>query len=199
MDKKQFLVLLDNGHGQETRGNMSPDLRIREYRYARDLVAEIHSMLAAEGYNVEIITPEENDVKLSERVNRANRHAYNVGVKNCLLVSVHLNAAGNGSEWCKAEGWQVCVGLNASSHAKELAGYLSDEAARFFKVRQPERFVKYWAQNLAICRDTAMPAVLTENLFMDSRADAERLQSREVFGKLVAVHCLAIKKYISNL
>lgn len=35
---KETLICLDNGHGAETLGKCSPDKRLREYAYAREIV-----------------------------------------------------------------------------------------------------------------------------------------------------------------
>nr|DAT77575.1 MAG TPA: MurNAc-LAA [Caudoviricetes sp.] len=37
-----MLVILDNGHGVNTPGKSSPDGRLREYKYTREIVARIH-------------------------------------------------------------------------------------------------------------------------------------------------------------
>jgi len=38
-----MLVLLDNGHGIDTPGKCSPDKRLKEYAYTREIVKEIYS------------------------------------------------------------------------------------------------------------------------------------------------------------
>lgn len=51
---------------------------------------------------------------------------------------MHLNAAGNGSQWLAANGWQVCVSLNASNNSKLLADCLYDSAESLgLKMRKP--------------------------------------------------------------
>lgn len=56
----------------------------------------------------------------------------------------------------------------------------------------------YWVQNLAICRDTKCPAVLTENLFMDNKDDAGYLLSDNGFQSIVDLHVNGIINYISK-
>ena len=199
MERTEVRILLDNGHGENTPGKRSPDGSVREYLYARNVVAEVARILKAEGYNVDIITPEKTDVPLSTRCNRANWICRNYGSDKCLLVSVHLNAMGNGSSWMPARGWQVYVSNNASSRSKTLAGCIFDEAQKRFRTRKPDSLHKYWRQNLAICRDTLCPAVLTENLYMDNYEDVKLLMSGEGFQSIVHLHCEGIKKYIRIL
>lgn len=199
MDKGRITVLLDNGHGKETPGKRSPDGRVLEWEYTRRLAAAIKDRLDEAGYNSVLLTPEDRDVSLGERCRRANRIAASVGSANCLLISLHINAAGNGSTWRHARGWQVCVSNNASKKSLMLAESLVDAAALSLKVRYPSNARKYWTQNLAICRDTYCPAVLTENLFMDSKDDCSLLLTAEGFMNLVDLHCKGIMEYVADL
>lgn len=196
MEKKDVHILLDNGHGKETAGKRSPDGSILEWEYARRVVAEVSKRLKAEGYNVEPVTPEESDIPLKTRCARVNTMCRRFGIGKCLLVSVHLNASGNGNEWMSGNGWQACISLNASSMSKRLAECLAYKAANRFRVRMPSIGQRYWQQNLAICRDTICPAVLTENLFMDNRKDAQTLLSDDGFESIVRLHYEGIKRFV---
>ena len=187
-------VIIDNGHGKETKGKRSPDERIREYAYARKVKKELINRLKAEGIEAVDLVPEENDIPLSERCRRANR----VEGNDNFLISIHLDAAGNSSQWMNARGFSVRVSKNASSKSKKLAQCLYDAAAsRGLKGNRcvpPER---YWVQNLAICRDTRCPAALTENLFQDNKQDVDFLLSDEGFKAIVDLHVEGIKNYIN--
>ena len=66
-------VLIDNGHGVETPGKRSPDGRLREYAYAREIADRVVNRLQAEGVDAIRIVPEEADIPLEERVARANK------------------------------------------------------------------------------------------------------------------------------
>lgn len=121
--------------------------------------------------------PEETDVPLAERVNRANR-AYVEAGKQAILVSIHCNAMGSGTEWMPARGWSVFVGGNASQKSKLLAQALAQVALnKKVKVRQPSPRTLYWTADLYICRKTNCPAVLVENFFQDNREDVGFLLS----------------------
>ncbi|MBP5694104.1 MAG: N-acetylmuramoyl-L-alanine amidase, partial [Bacilli bacterium] len=58
---------------------------------------------------------------------------------------------------------------------------------------------KYWVQNLALCRDTACAAVLTENLFQDNKEDVAFLLSEKGKEAIVQLHLNGILNYISSL
>lgn len=170
-------VLIDNGHGAETPGKCSPDGRLREYAYTREIAIQVVSKLQQAGIDAIRIVPEETDVPLAERVDRANR-AYTEANKQAILVSIHCNAMGNGAEWMPARGWSVFVGGNASQKSKLLARALAQAALdKKVKMRQPSRQVLYWTADLYICRKTLCPAILIENFFQDNREDVDFLLS----------------------
>ena len=195
-----MVILTDPGHGIDTAGKRSPDGRLREYKYAREIAAEVVKRLKTMDYNAQQLVTEENDISLSVRCKRVNDICKHFGASNVLVVSVHCNAAGADGKWHDARGWQACVSLNASAKSKQLASYLFDAAqAEGLKMRSPKPGQKWWAQNLAICRDTNCPAVLTENLFQDNLADVEYLLSDEGREAIVNLHVNGIINYIKSL
>lgn len=195
-----MIILTDPGHGIDTAGKRSPDGRLREYKYAREIAAEIVKRLKAQGYNAQQLVTEENDISLGTRCKRVNDICKHFGASNVLLVSIHCNAAGANGKWHDARGWQACVSLNASTKSKQLACYLYDMAqVQGLKMRSPKPGQKWWAQNLAICRDTNCPAVLTENLFQDNLADVEYLLSDKGREAIINLHVEGIINYIKSL
>lgn len=190
-----MIVLIDNGHGKDTAGKRSPDGRLLEYQYAREIAMRLENCLKCKGYDAVRIVPEENDVSLSERCRRANKY----GSKGVLLVSIHCNAAGADGKWHDAHGWAAYVSKNASVNSKTLARCLIQAAKnKGLSVREYAHQVPYWTQNLAICRDTKCPAVLTENLFQDNKADVDYLLSEEGKQAIVALHVDGIIDYIKK-
>ena len=89
-------VLVDNCHGVETPGKRSPDGRLREYKYAREIAASVVARLKELGYDAGLIVEEDRDVSLQDRCKRVNYWCELKGSKNVILVSVHVNAASNG-------------------------------------------------------------------------------------------------------
>lgn len=170
-------VLIDNGHGQETPGKCSPDKRLKEYAYTREIARRVAAELTAKQIDARCIVPEETDVPLVERVARANKIYADTG-RQAILVSIHCNAMGSGAEWMPARGWSVFVGGNASQKSKTLARKMAQAAlVRQVKVRQPYPQSLYWTADLYICRKTNCPAVLVENFFQDNLEDVEFLLS----------------------
>ena len=195
-----MVILADPGHGIDTLGKRSPDGVLREYKYCREIAAEVVKRLKTMGYNAQMLVTEENDISLGTRCKRVNDVCSHFGAINVLLVSIHLNAKGNGSTWEDVRGWQACVSNNASSKSKQLASYLYDAAsAQGLKMRSPKPGQKWWAQNLAICRDTNCSAVLTENLFQDNESDYKYLLSDGGREAIINLHVTGIVNYIKSL
>ena len=195
-----MVILIDNGHGIDTLGKRSPDGRLREYKYAREIAAEVVKRLKTMDYNAQQLVTEENDISLGTRCKRVNDICKHFGASNVLVVSVHCNAAGADGKWHDARGWQACVSLNASAKSKQLASYLFDAAqAQGLRMRSPKPGQKWWAQNLAICRGTNCPAVLTENLFQDNLADVDFLLSDEGREAIVNLHVNGIINFIKYI
>lgn len=188
-------ILIDNGHGVETKGKQSPDGQFKEYAYARKVADEVYRILNEEGYDAHLITPEENDVPLSERVRRVNDCG-----KDSFLVSIHVDAHGNGEEWTSAHGWSAFVYTNSSAKSKELAGELHDVAKnKGLHIRYYLPNQRYWEANYYILKHTKCPAVLTENLFQTNKEDVAYLESDKGFKTIVDIHVQGIKNYIGRV
>lgn len=188
-------VIIDNGHGAETPGKCSPDRRIREWSYTREIAQRLEAALKAKGIPAVRIVKEEKDISLKERTRRAN--AIYKEDRSSILISIHLNAAGNKGQWMAARGFEAIVSIiNASGNSRRLARELVKQAkAVGLNGNRAIPVEGYWSQNLAICRDTHMPAVLTENLYQDNWQDVAYLLSEAGKQAIVDLHVEAIRKY----
>ena len=195
-----MLILIDNGHGLMTPGKRSPDGKFLEATYTREIARRVVADLTDRGYNAQLLVPEPEDIPLSERVRRINAHCNILGKSHVILVSIHVNAAGNGSQWLNATGWSVytCKGQTESDR---LAGILYEAAIKNFPGRRIRTDFSDgdpdWEEGFYILRKSLCPAVLTENFFMDSRDDLEYLQSRAGKQAVVDTHVEGIIEYIS--
>lgn len=191
-------AMIDNGHGVETPGKRSPDGRLREYAYTREIADRVVSRLQAEGVDAIRIVPEEADIPLAERVARANK-LYAESGKQAILVSIHCNAAGNGSAWMEARGWSVFVDTTASTNSKRLATAIADVAQKkHVTVRKEAGDRNYWISSLYICKHSNCPAVLVENFFQDNKDDVNFLLSEEGKQCVTDITVEGIKKYLTN-
>lgn len=198
------MIILDNGHASTTPGKRSPvfddgKTQFREYEFNRDIVRRIHAKLTAEGIESVIIVPELNyDVPLTERANRANKY----GRIGNLFISIHANAAGRG-DWMNARGWCVYTTKGVTKSDK-IATVFWEEANKVFPKMNmtlrkdlsdgdPDQ-----EANFTVIYKTVMPAILTENFFMDNRVDVQFLMSEEGREAIADVHVAAIKRVINE-
>ncbi len=197
-------ILVDNGHGSETFGKCSPDKRLLEYKWAREIADRVVRELKSLKYDTQLLTPETYDVSITKRVLRANEVCKKYGAKNVLLVSIHNNAAGNGL-WSQASGFSVFVSKNSSANSKKCARIFTEEAvARNLMGNRAIPSEKYWTwswttDDIGILSKSNCPAVLTENLFMDNKQDCDFLLSEAGKRAIVDLHVSAITKYIKSL
>ena len=214
-----FTVLLDNGHGINTPGKCSPKkedgTRFKEYKFARTIVECLNLKLKMMGYNVFIVTPEQEDVSLKERVRRVNKVVSQFGAGNCLLISVHVDAAGNADKWMTARGWSAYTtrGQNNSDKLAECLYNAAEERMGndpVIKASYAGEMNKLFRKDTTdgdkdkeadfyIIKGANCPAVLTENLFQDNRKDVEFLESQYGIQVITELHAAGIEKYVKSL
>lgn len=195
-------ILIDAGHGFDTPGKRSPDGKFREYAFNRIIAQAIVKHLVFRGYDAELLVPEDDDVPLILRCARVFKHTYTLGKDNVILVSVHVNAAGNGKQWMGAQGWS-CYTSVGETQADRLATCLAEAALknlpgqklRFdFSDGDADQEARFYILNGTQC-----PAVLTENLFMDNREDLAFLSSPEGQKAIVTLHVEGIVNYLAEV
>lgn len=204
-------ILLDFGHGADdnTKGKYSPitdiqdetvyEGRFREGNFNRIVGNALAKQLKDYGYDVDIIVKEKKDIPLLERVERVNKLCDKYGAKNCILISVHSNSAGNGTEWKSARGFSVFVANKSSLDSKELAKFIYNAAAiTGFAGNRSVPKEKYWTANFTMVSKTKCPAVLTENLFYDNKEDLAILTTEEGRKKIVDYHIAGIINYMNK-
>ena len=184
-----------------TAGKRCPDGLFREPFYNREIAKCVVSDLRDRGLDAELLVPEDDDISLAERVRRINAACFLLGKQNVILVSIHVNAAGNGSKWLNATGWSVytCKGQTASDM---LAECLCQAAIKNFPGRRIRTDMSDgdmdWEEGFYILRKSLCVAVLTENFFMDSRSDLEYLQSRAGKQAVVDTHVEGIVEWLES-
>ncbi len=105
--KNKLFVIIDNGHGKETKGKRSPiwkdGTQLFEYEFNRDVAQLIYLELFDLGIETTLLVPEECSVPLDKRCERANILAVGAIKKGLkpILISIHANA-GKGTGW---ESW----------------------------------------------------------------------------------------------
>ena len=185
-----MLIILDNGHGWNTPGKRSPvwndGTQLFEWKFNRILVKEIKRRLDNLGIESIILVPEDYDISLRERCNRAN--AIYRDRKDAILISIHANAGG-GTGW---EAW-TSIGETRSDYYAKVLYNSAGQYLRKWKIRSdfsdgdPDKEDQFYILKHSMC-----PAVLTENLFMDNEKDCKFMLSAEGIETLAALHVDAI-------
>lgn len=211
MDKSKIVVLLDNGHGKNTPGKRGPKLengkQLVEWSYVREIVKGIAGELYKEGIPYYLVHPEDDEIggqsnDLVIRTTRANTYHSKVKKdgRTTVFISVHVNAAGNSGAWNKASGWTVHVAKQCSANSLKLAQILYAEAEkRGLKGNRSIPKEMALRNDFWVLRKTNMPAVLTENLFMDNKENVEYLLSEDGKKSIIDLHVDGIKQYIDSL
>ena len=209
-----MVILIDSGHGYDTNGKQSPLLsedfkigseftengRFKEWKYTRVISNDVVTKLKSMGYDARLVTPEDKDVSLSERIRRINTICNKEGASNVLLISVHANAVGDSSEWMQGKGWEAYT-TRGKTISDKLADFLYNRADSNIKGR---KIREDWTDgdrdkeaDFYIIKKAKCAAVLTENFFYDNKDDLKYLTSEEGVHAVVRLHIEGIIDFIN--
>lgn len=199
---KNFIYLLDNGHGGFINGVYQtnpkygkkspiwPDGRqLFEGEFNRDVVKRIAKLLSEAKIEYKIIVPEETDISLQDRAVRAN-NIHMANNKQTIFFSIHANGGGGtGYEIWTSKGETMSdkyATILYNELKKEFPDMIGRKDLRDGDVDKEEDFY--------VLKYTAMPAVLSENFFQDTlNPDCEILMSEEGREKIAIAHFNTIK------
>ena len=194
-------ILIDPGHGIDTPGKRSPDVLFREYLWNRQVADLILEGLVSAGVDASLVVTETNDVTLRNRVNRVNTICNRLGASNVLLVSIHANAAGNGSAWMNARGWS-CYTSKGKTKSDQVAECLYDAFEEEFQDRKIRKDMsdgdRDWEENFYVLQKSKCPAVLLENFFYDNREECAWMLQEETKRRIASAAVKGIIKYIKK-
>ena len=216
MKKNTAIIVLGTAHRLKEPGKQSPDGRLKECVYSREVVSEVAAILRGYGYKVEIdyepldlpktmqtsSTTLERSRELGMRVNIVNELCRQNGKDNVLYVSIHVNAAGADGKWHTGTGWEAITSVGQTK-ADKLATCLYEAARKNFsnvKIRtdysdgDPDK-----EAHLYVLKHTNCAAVLTENMFQDNKADVDYLLSDLGRHQIARLHVEGIINYINKV
>lgn len=196
---KMYTLLIDNGHGCNTPGKRSPLLedgrsRLFEWEFTRRVAQRIVELAPQYDIKPVILVPEDDDVPLSARATRANNYMRNNPSEKCVLISIHGNAAGNGSSWMSARGWEAWTTVGKTNSDK-LAEHLYNAARKFFPADTKFRTDKECT--FTVIYKATCPAVLTENFFYDNQDDCRYMLSYEGIDAIARAHLAGTVYYFT--
>jgi N-acetylmuramoyl-L-alanine amidase len=191
----KYTWILDPGHGglidgvYQTAGKRSPAFSdgniLYEGVFNRDVVQRIIKLCESHNIDAIDIVNTNNDKPLRARVKEANK--IHKVARNCIYISIHANAFGNGKDFNSANG--VCTFHHFRSRkGKRLADILQSQlvASTGFRDRGAKAN-ETWA-NFYVLRKTHMPAILSENGFMTNLSDATLLLTDDMRQKIAEAH-----------
>ena len=194
-------VLIDPGHGIDTPGKRSPDGLFLEYLWNRQVADLLLEKLVAMGIDASLVVTETNDVTLRNRVNRVNTICNKVGASNVLLVSIHANAAGNGSSWMNAKGWS-CYTSKGKTKSDQVAECLYEAFEDEFPDRKIRKDLsdgdKDWEENFYVLEKSRCPAVLLENFFYDNKEECAWMLQEETKRRIASAAAKGIANYLGK-
>lgn len=190
--KNNTIVLIDNGHGADnyTNGKCSPLLdesfdlddptvyngRFREGNFNRIIAKSLAEELNSYGIEAKLIVPEDEDISLRERARRVNSYWQKHTEKDIIFISIHANAAGDGTKWNNATGFSAHVASNAGIWSKRWASRTWAAAmTNGYKGNRAVPREQFIVNDFYIIRHTAPPCILVENLFYDNKDDLRKL------------------------
>lgn len=161
-------IIIDPGHGGSDSG--AGGYGLQEKNLNLDIALHLRSKLANYA-DISMTRTSDTFVSLSDRAAFANKAAAD------FFISIHINAGGG-------SGFESYTYINASAENEHLREIIHQEVAAFYKANGfIDRGMK--RANFAVLRETHMPSVLLENLFIDSQADAQKLKD-SVFRENIA-------------
>lgn len=220
--KKRLTVILGTAHGKNVAGKRSPDGIFEEWQYSREIVERLRDELAKRDNLVDVFVdipaaevPLPQQAELTRRVRYVNQLCAHRHTERCIYVSIHVDAASSG-EWKNAGGWTAYTSPGCT-RADILATYLYEAAEKHLagyaaKMEEGKKKGLYGSNQKPFRKDTSdgdpdkeanfyvlvrtkCAAVLTENLFMDNKADVAFLQSEDGKKAIVALHKEAIMRF----
>ena len=165
-----------------TAGKRSPDSSLMEWEFNNAMQYKLKARLEQLGFVVYLVNPNPEkgaEVSLAQRCKLANNYWAGKGKpNNCLFISLHPNAAGNGG-WSTARGVEVFTAGNASSASKDASKKICNAIYKDvyaidkgFKNRGPK------TANYYVIKHTQCRAVLIEYEFYSNKDGVKLLKNK---------------------
>lgn len=185
--EKPYFIVIDPGHGGEDEGTSSPFQKGAHEKYANLTTAKIlQTYLQQMGFETLLTRKRDEFISLPARSAMANQRNAD------LFISVHYNSAPAES----AHGIEVFYYNSQDDKARTL---LSKELAKDVLTNvialtgAKSRGVKHG--NLAVIRETKMPAILIEGGFFTNEAEFNKLKELSYIRKIAWGIAQGVKEY----
>jgi N-acetylmuramoyl-L-alanine amidase len=176
-----MLIVIDAGHGGKDPGATANGLLEKDITLKLALKAGAYLRT---NYNCDVKYTRDKDVSLtlSERANIANR------AKADLFCSFHINSFESTSK-----GFETYRYPGTKGKTIELQKEVHKEVMEILKqYKVTDRGMKQ--KDLAVVRETNMPALLTETLFISNPNEAKLLKTESFLNKVAGAHAIGLAK-----
>lgn len=173
-------IFIDPGHGGKDPGTVGNGLQEKDLTLK--IALKIRDILKAEytGHTIRMSRTTDKTVTLKQRTDMAN--AWNAD----FFLSVHINAGGG-------TGYEdyIYVKLSNSTKTAKLRQIIHQEIMSAIPGIRDRGMKK---ANFHVLRETKMPAILTENLFIDQLSDAKKLKDEDFINQIARGHAVGLAK-----
>ena len=181
------LVVIDAGHGGYDDGATGPS-GTREKDITLSIALKLSELLKGAGYNTLLTRSDDTFVSLPDRSLKANAS------KADIFVSIHCNSSeyhtGHGTE-VYTEPDRLSPVYKQQEISRYLAGLVQNELSKALGLT--DRGTK--EKDLAVCRETNLPAILVETAFIDNREEELLLNDPSFQDKAAAAVKQGIDRY----
>ncbi|WP_068773468.1 N-acetylmuramoyl-L-alanine amidase [Paenibacillus sp. FJAT-26967] len=167
---KKVRIVLDAGHGGRDSGAVANGLQEKQLTLL--LVHKIAGHLGDRA-DTRLVRATDKDLNPDKSKDLSERAAFANTLGADYYLSVHINAGGG-------SGFEsfVYTSVKDDSITKQIQSAIHKKIAKIFKEKElPDRGMK--KANLAVLRQTAMPAALLEYGFIDNSTDAALLKKED--------------------
>lgn len=172
-----MLIVLDAGHGGKDPGAVG--FNTKEKDLTLSLANRIYNHLTI-NYECKVYMTRTTDVYLD----LADRARFANNLHADLFVSIHINAGGG-------TGYEDYIHINSDSKTSAIRNSFHQEIKKVLdNYGLRNRGMK--KADFSVLRNTKMPAILTEVLFIDSPSDIYALSSEQFLNDIAKAHALGI-------
>ncbi|OLP66332.1 Sporulation-specific N-acetylmuramoyl-L-alanine amidase [Bacillus pumilus] len=170
-------IFIDPGHGGTDSGAAANGLFEKNITLQISLLLRDILLSEYDGVSVRLSRSIDQSITLDQRTNAANSWGADY------FLSIHINAGGG-------TGFESYVYTGVSAPTTTYRNALHDQIVR--SVDFANRGKK--TANFYVLRETSMPAILTENGFVDTAADANKLRNTSFLQGIARAHATGLEK-----
>lgn len=171
-------IFIDAGHGGKDLGASAYGLEEKELTLSIALLLRTELNKNYVGHQIRLSRSKDETVTLKERTNMANKWGAN------LLLSIHINAGGG-------TGFESYI-YNGNYRNKGRTSMLQKQIHNEIVVSTAFRDRGRKMANFHMLRKSTMPAILTENGFIDHKKDNRQLKSDVYLRKIAEGHAVGL-------